>query len=138
MALGWLAAFYEIPEGLAAPYAGSLKGGAVAAGLLIATSFGNQGLAAQSALHQINCGSSGRQREPLRPVRGKYVVDGGRRHVLGKLGACRPVTPARALHASTRVIERHRGRRRRMPAQNAMTPVGRRDYVEQPGRFSGD
>jgi MFS family permease len=38
MGLGWLAAFYEIPEGLAAPYAGSLKGGAVAAGLLIATS----------------------------------------------------------------------------------------------------
>jgi predicted MFS family arabinose efflux permease len=38
MGLGWLAAFYEVPEGLAAPYAGSLKGGAVAAGLLIATS----------------------------------------------------------------------------------------------------
>jgi predicted MFS family arabinose efflux permease len=38
MSLGWLAAFYEVPEGLAAPYAGSLKGGAVAAGLLIATS----------------------------------------------------------------------------------------------------
>jgi predicted MFS family arabinose efflux permease len=38
MGLGWLAAFYEAPEGLAAPYAGSLKGGAVAAGLLIATS----------------------------------------------------------------------------------------------------
>ena len=38
MSLGWLAAFYEVPEGLAAPYAGSLKGGAVAAGLLIAAS----------------------------------------------------------------------------------------------------
>ena len=38
MGLGWLAAFYEVPEGLAAPYAGSLGGGAVAAGLVIATS----------------------------------------------------------------------------------------------------
>jgi predicted MFS family arabinose efflux permease len=38
MGLGWLAAFYEIPEGLAAPYAGRLGGGAVAAGLLLATS----------------------------------------------------------------------------------------------------
>jgi predicted MFS family arabinose efflux permease len=38
MGLGWLAAFYEVPEGLAAPYAGRLGGGAVAAGLLIATS----------------------------------------------------------------------------------------------------
>ena len=38
MGLGWLAAFYEVPEGLAAPYAGSLKGGAVAAGLIIGTS----------------------------------------------------------------------------------------------------
>jgi predicted MFS family arabinose efflux permease len=36
--LAWLAAFYEVPEGIAAPYAGSLKGGAVAAGLLLATS----------------------------------------------------------------------------------------------------
>lgn len=36
--LGWLAAFYEIPEGLAAPYAGRLGGGPVAAGLLIAAS----------------------------------------------------------------------------------------------------
>jgi hypothetical protein len=36
--LGWLAAFYEVPEGLAAPYAGRLGGGAVAAGLLIAFS----------------------------------------------------------------------------------------------------
>jgi hypothetical protein len=36
--LAWLAAFYEVPEGLAAPYAASLKGGAVAAGLLIACS----------------------------------------------------------------------------------------------------
>jgi predicted MFS family arabinose efflux permease len=38
MALGWLAAFYEVPEGLAAPYVGRLGGGAVAAGLLLATS----------------------------------------------------------------------------------------------------
>jgi hypothetical protein len=38
MGLGWLAAFSEVPEGLAAPYAGRLGGGAVAAGLLIATS----------------------------------------------------------------------------------------------------
>jgi MFS family permease len=36
--LAWLAAFYEVPEGLAAPYAASLKGGAVATGLLIAFS----------------------------------------------------------------------------------------------------
>ena len=36
--LAWLAAFYEVPEGLAAPYAASLKGGAVAAGLVIAFS----------------------------------------------------------------------------------------------------
>jgi MFS family permease len=38
MALGWLAAFYEVPEGIAAPYVGHLGGGAVAAGLLLATS----------------------------------------------------------------------------------------------------
>jgi predicted MFS family arabinose efflux permease len=38
MSLGWLAAFSEVPEGLAAPYAGRLGGGAVAAGLLIAAS----------------------------------------------------------------------------------------------------
>jgi MFS family permease len=38
VAIGWLAAFYEVPEGLAAPYAGRLGGGAVAAGLLLATS----------------------------------------------------------------------------------------------------
>jgi hypothetical protein len=38
MGLGWLAAFYEVPEGLAAPYAGRLGGGAVAAGMLLATS----------------------------------------------------------------------------------------------------
>jgi MFS family permease len=38
MALGWLAAFSEVPEGLAVPYAGSLGYGAVAAGLLIAAS----------------------------------------------------------------------------------------------------
>jgi predicted MFS family arabinose efflux permease len=36
--LAWLAAFYEVPEGIAAPYAGRLGGGAVAAGLLLATS----------------------------------------------------------------------------------------------------
>ena len=36
--LGWLAAFYEIPEGLAAPCAGRLGGGPVAAGLLMAAS----------------------------------------------------------------------------------------------------
>ncbi|HEY7262604.1 MAG TPA: MFS transporter [Trebonia sp.] len=35
---GWLAAFYEIPAGLAAPYAARLGGGPVAAGLLIAGS----------------------------------------------------------------------------------------------------
>jgi predicted MFS family arabinose efflux permease len=38
MCLGWLAAFYEVPEGLAVPYAAKLGGGAVAAGLLMATS----------------------------------------------------------------------------------------------------
>lgn len=38
MLLGWLAACYEVPEGLAAPYAGKLGGGPVAAGLLIAFS----------------------------------------------------------------------------------------------------
>ena len=38
VALGWLAAFYEVPEGLAVPYAGRLGGGAVAAGLLLAFS----------------------------------------------------------------------------------------------------
>lgn len=36
--LAWLAAFYEVPEGIAVPYAGSLGGGALAAGLLMATS----------------------------------------------------------------------------------------------------
>ncbi len=36
LSLGWLAAFYEIPEGIAVPYAGKLGGGAVAAGLLMA------------------------------------------------------------------------------------------------------
>lgn len=35
---GWLAAFYEIPAGLAAPYAARLGGGPIAAGLLIAGS----------------------------------------------------------------------------------------------------
>jgi MFS family permease len=38
ISLAWLAAFYEVPEGIAAPYAASLKGGAVAAGLILATS----------------------------------------------------------------------------------------------------
>ncbi len=38
MLLGWLAAFYEVPEGLAAPYTARFGGGAVAAGLLIAVS----------------------------------------------------------------------------------------------------
>ena len=38
MCLGWLAAFSEIPEGLAAPYVAKLGGGAVAVGLLIAFS----------------------------------------------------------------------------------------------------
>jgi Major Facilitator Superfamily len=38
MCFGWLAAFSEVPEGIAAPYAGRLGGGAVAAGLLIAAS----------------------------------------------------------------------------------------------------
>ena len=38
VSLAWLAAFYEVPEGIAAPYTASLKGGAVAAGLLLATS----------------------------------------------------------------------------------------------------
>lgn len=38
VSLAWLAAFYEVPEGIAAPYAASLKGGAVAAGLILATS----------------------------------------------------------------------------------------------------
>jgi predicted MFS family arabinose efflux permease len=36
--VSWLAAFYEVPEGIAAPYAASLKGGAAAAGLILATS----------------------------------------------------------------------------------------------------
>ena len=36
--LGWLAACYEVPEGIAVPYAGRLGGGAVSAGLLIAAS----------------------------------------------------------------------------------------------------
>jgi Major Facilitator Superfamily len=38
VALAWLAAFYEVPAGLAAPYAGRLGGGPVAAGLLLAMS----------------------------------------------------------------------------------------------------
>jgi MFS family permease len=36
--LGWVGVFAEVPEGLAAPYVGRLGNGAVAAGLLIATS----------------------------------------------------------------------------------------------------
>lgn len=36
MLLGWLAAFYNCPEGIAAPFARSLGGGAVATGLLLA------------------------------------------------------------------------------------------------------
>jgi MFS family permease len=35
MLLGWLAAFYQVPQGIAAPYAARLGGGPVAAGLLI-------------------------------------------------------------------------------------------------------
>jgi hypothetical protein len=35
--LAWLAAFYEVPSAVAAPYAGNLGGGPVAAGLLIAS-----------------------------------------------------------------------------------------------------
>ncbi len=35
--LGWLVALYEVPEGIAAPYAARLGGGPVAAGLLIAS-----------------------------------------------------------------------------------------------------
>jgi hypothetical protein len=38
MCLGWLSAFTEVPEGLAAPYVAKLGGGAVAAGLLLAFS----------------------------------------------------------------------------------------------------
>ena len=37
MLLGWLAAFYEVPESLAAPYAAADGGGPVAAGLLLAS-----------------------------------------------------------------------------------------------------
>lgn len=36
MLTGWLAAFYEIPEGIAAPYAGALKMGATGTGVIIA------------------------------------------------------------------------------------------------------
>jgi predicted MFS family arabinose efflux permease len=36
MLFGWLAAFYNIPEGVAAPLAHSLGGGAVAVGLILA------------------------------------------------------------------------------------------------------
>jgi predicted MFS family arabinose efflux permease len=44
MGFGWLAAFAEVPEGLAAPYAGQFGGGAVAAGLIIAASQLSSGL----------------------------------------------------------------------------------------------
>jgi len=37
MLIAWLAAFYSVPEAMAAPYAGKLGGGPVAAGLLIAS-----------------------------------------------------------------------------------------------------
>lgn len=37
MLLSWIAAFYEVPEGLAAPYAAALGGGPPAVGLLIAS-----------------------------------------------------------------------------------------------------
>jgi MFS family permease len=37
MLLGWLGAFYEVPEALAAPYAAAVGGGPVAAGLLLAS-----------------------------------------------------------------------------------------------------
>jgi MFS family permease len=36
MSLGWLAAFYAVPEGLAAPYAAGFGGGAVSTGLVLA------------------------------------------------------------------------------------------------------
>jgi predicted MFS family arabinose efflux permease len=36
MLFGWMAAFYELPEGIAAPYAGSLHGGSTVTGILIA------------------------------------------------------------------------------------------------------
>jgi MFS family permease len=36
--LGWLAAFYQIPQGVAAPYAARLGGGPLAAGLIIGSS----------------------------------------------------------------------------------------------------
>jgi MFS family permease len=38
MLIGWLAAFYEVPEGIAAPYAAQIGGGDRTAGLLIASS----------------------------------------------------------------------------------------------------
>lgn len=37
MLMGWLAAFYEVPEGVAAPYAAAAGGGPAAAGLLLAS-----------------------------------------------------------------------------------------------------
>jgi MFS family permease len=53
MGFGWLAAFSEIPEGLAAPYVGRLGGGAVAAGLLIATSQASSGVVAPLFIKKI-------------------------------------------------------------------------------------
>ena len=38
LCLAWLAAFYEVPEGIAVPYAGRLGGGPLAASLLLAAS----------------------------------------------------------------------------------------------------
>jgi hypothetical protein len=37
MLLGWLAAFYNVPEGVSAPLAAALGGGAVAVGLILAS-----------------------------------------------------------------------------------------------------
>ena len=43
MLFGWLAAFYNVPEGVSAPLAASLGGGAVAVGLILAVA-GPRGL----------------------------------------------------------------------------------------------
>src|SRR5260370_4763895 len=51
--LGWLAACYQIPEGLAAPYAGRLGGRPLAAGLLIAASQAGAAVAAPGFTRQI-------------------------------------------------------------------------------------
>jgi hypothetical protein len=71
---GWLAGFYILPEGLAAPYAHSLGGTAVTVGLLMAavplgTVIGGLLLT----------GSLRRRRSPIRPVRGPGNRDPGRR-----------------------------------------------------------